>query len=69
MYEADPEKLSIELEKLLSEATISYTQSEDKTLKAIIVPHGKLSLSGATAASAYVNIQPLRYNRVVVLGP
>lgn len=56
MYEANPEMLKAKIEELLAAATATYTVSDDKTLKALIVPHGPLDKSGATAAEAYINI-------------
>ena len=54
----------------------AYLDKAEKTidekgglLKAIIGPHAGFTYSGPTAAWAYKNIDPLHFDRVVLLGP
>ncbi len=60
--------------KLLSEEISLYLSKTEKTtksgkLKSIIVPHAGYRFSGPTAAKSFININPLDYDRVVILGP
>ena len=43
--------------------------TKDRLLKAIIGPHAGLEYSGPTGAWAYINIDPSKYKRVILLGP
>ena len=45
----------------------SVTQGQ--LLKALIGPHAGLDYSGPTAAWAYINIDPSKYKRIMLLGP
>jgi AmmeMemoRadiSam system protein B len=65
-YEDDPRLLGKELHSYLSKAT-KYKNSDN--LKSIIVPHAGYYYSAPTAAKAFININPDKYDRVVVLGP
>ena len=40
-----------------------------KQIKAIIGPHAGLDFSGPTGAWAYINIDPSKYTRVILMGP
>ena len=48
---------------------INQNTSQGQPLKAVIGPHAGLEYSGPTAAWAYINIDPAKYKRVILLGP
>lgn len=65
-YSNHPQVLGAELSGYFSKAEKFDTQDR---LKSIIVPHAGYCYSAPTAAKAFINIDPDKYNRVVVLGP
>jgi AmmeMemoRadiSam system protein B len=65
-YTDDKEELNESLNNWLSKAT---SMKDIPLLKAIIGPHAGYAYSGSTAAWAYININPLNYNKVFLLGP
>jgi AmmeMemoRadiSam system protein B len=65
-YTDDKDKLNDDLKFWLSKAS---ALKDIPLLKAIIGPHAGYEYSGSTAAWAYININPLNYNRVFLLGP
>jgi MEMO1 family protein len=65
-YSKSKAKLTSELKSYLNDAT-KHIQSD--LLKGIIVPHAGYRWSGPTAAWGYVNINPEKYDRVVLMGP
>ena len=65
-YDNNPIKLSKELSKYLS---ASKKYEEHDSLKSIIVPHSGLRYGGPVAAKAFINVNPINYDRVVILGP
>ncbi|HJW82638.1 MAG TPA: AmmeMemoRadiSam system protein B [Acidiferrobacterales bacterium] len=68
-YPADAVVLARDVQTLL--ATAAQPKSPAGTPKALIVPHAGYIYSGPVAASAYVQLRPLRgiIQRVVLLGP
>jgi AmmeMemoRadiSam system protein B len=64
-YTDDPEELNDNLKQWLGSAS----SLKDVFLKALIVPHAGYFYSGSTAAWGYININPLNYKRVFLLGP
>lgn len=60
-----------ELQAMIQQFMQTSHREPDLTPKAIIAPHAGYIYSGPIAASAYVQLQPLRdkINRVVLLGP
>lgn len=68
-YPADAHELHEQITDFLAAA--STTSSIEQAPLALIVPHAGYVYSGPIAASAYVNLRPLRNHiqRVVVLGP
>lgn len=65
-YEDDPTTLNDNLKNWLTKAS---SLNNGKLLKGIIGPHAGYTYSGPTAAWAYININPMNYNKVVLLGP
>jgi AmmeMemoRadiSam system protein B len=65
-YTDDKDELDESLKNWLSKAS---SLKDIPLLKAIIGPHAGYSYSGSTAAWAYININPLNYTRVFLLGP
>jgi len=65
-YSSNPKQLKQDLGNFLNNA-LRYDDSE--YLKAIIVPHAGYRYSGPTAGWSYININPDKFNRVVLLGP
>jgi len=65
-YSADPIELSKELNNYLSK---SQKYSESSSLKSIIVPHSGLCYGGPIAAKAFINVEPSKFDRAVILGP
>lgn len=65
-YNDNKNELLKEFKNYLDEAKVN---DNAETLKGMIVPHAGYRFSGQTAAWAYKNINPNKYNRVVLLGP
>lgn len=67
-YPDDPKQLAHDIEGYLAQAT---PPRENKPLKVLIAPHAGYVFSGAVAASAYVQLLPIKdqIKRVVLLGP
>lgn len=65
-YSKDPTKLKEDISKFLTEAE---RIPEYESLKSIIVPHAGYYFTGAMSGLSYVNIDPAKFNRVVLLGP
>lgn len=65
-YEADSSRL---LSSFLGWLGTAKDSTNGKLLKGIIGPHAGYTYSGPTAAHAYININPAKYNRVFLLGP
>ena len=65
-YSADPKELHQQISNFLDASSIA-----DESPLALIVPHAGYVYSGQTAASAYINLTPLRnkIKRVILLGP
>jgi AmmeMemoRadiSam system protein B len=66
-YSADKDELDEELTEYLKKA--KRTLPEGAILKALIGPHAGFMFSGPTAAYAYKNVDPEKYDRVFLLGP
>lgn len=66
-YSEGKEELDKELGTYLAAAKKELKKGE--TLKGVIAPHAGFYYSGPTAAWAYINIDPTKYSRVVLLGP
>jgi AmmeMemoRadiSam system protein B len=66
-YDEDSDSLNNSLKSWLTKA--SLVVKNIKLLKGLIGPHAGFAYSGPTAAWAYLNINPLNYNRVFLLGP
>jgi AmmeMemoRadiSam system protein B/AmmeMemoRadiSam system protein A len=65
-YEADPLRLSQEIDSLLS----LHKRSPLDDVAALIVPHASPYFSGNVAASAYMSLNPQKhYKRIFMLGP
>lgn len=64
-YPSEPSELRSMVDCMLSAAV----QSGRGTVKALIVPHAGYIYSGATAATAYAQLNRNRIHRVVLLGP
>lgn len=67
-YDANATILSNSFKTWFDLATDSLLKDK-KQLKAIIGPHAGYAYCGPTASHAYLNINPLNYNRVFLLGP
>jgi AmmeMemoRadiSam system protein B len=69
-YPADPETLERLVRSQLAEAR-AVRKGDARPPKALIAPHAGYVYSGPVAASAYVEVEPLREHvqRVVLLGP
>lgn len=65
-YNNDPAALAKEIGGYLSRAN---KEENSQFLKSIIVPHAGYRFCGNTAANAFINIDPNKYSRLVVLGP
>ncbi len=65
-YQSDQNLLSKEINQYLSK---SEKILKNGNLKTIIVPHAGYRFSAPTAAKSFINIDPIKYNRVVILGP
>ena len=65
-YSGNPKELSRELNQYLSKSQ-KYEQSS--SLKSIIVPHSGLCYGGPVAAKAFINVDPSKFDRAVILGP
>jgi MEMO1 family protein len=65
-YDANSQKLLSKFNEWLSNAK---GLGENKMVKGVIGPHAGYTYCGATAAYAYININPQNYNRVFLLGP
>lgn len=65
-YDDDSTELSKELSKYFSKAT---KLDQASSLKSIIVPHAGYYFCGPTAAKAFINIDPSKFDRAVILGP
>ena len=65
-YQSDQNLLSKEINQYLSK---SEKILKNGNLKTIIVPHAGCRFSAPTAAKSFINIDPIKYNRVVILGP
>lgn len=65
-YSNDPVSLKKELQSYLSKAN---KQPNLENLKGLISPHAGYAYSGPTAAWSYINIDPQKFKRVVLLGP
>ena len=59
-------QLANELNGYLSKAK-KYSNSDN--LKSIIVPHAGYTWCADTAAKAFININPKKFDRAVILGP
>ena len=66
-YSGSGKELDLELSTYLEKA--QRTLPFGTKLRAIIGPHAGFAYSGPTAAWAYKNIEPIYYDRVVLLGP
>lgn len=66
-YERNSTKLGNIMTNYLTKA--NAIDVKGKIVKGIIGPHAGYDYSGPTAAFSYVNINPLNYNRVFLLGP
>lgn len=66
-YEKDAERLSQQIDGLLSQAKSIASQHEK--ISALIVPHAGYVYSGSTAAHAYRLIEDKNYETVVIIGP
>ena len=65
-YTNNTAQLSNELNGYLSKAE---KDSKSDNLKSIIVPHAGYTWCADTAAKAFININPEKFNRAVILGP
>lgn len=66
-YERSKEKLENTLRSFLTKA--NALDLSGKQIKGLIGPHAGFEYSGPTAAFAYININPINYRRVFLLGP
>lgn len=65
-YSADPTKLCMSIEKILSDAALPDITGE---IIALIVPHAGHVYSGLTAAHAFKLVENKTYERVIVVSP
>ena len=70
-YPADPTELRRQVQHFLNQAAAASHGAATVPPKAMIVPHAGYLYSGAIAASAYVQLHPVReqITRVVLIGP
>ena len=68
-YSSKASVLNSQLDGYLKKAKADTKLTEGKILTAIIGPHAGLEYSGPTSAWAYINIEPTKYKRVILLGP
>ena len=66
-YPADPEVLRTVCDEFLAAASTDPPAPEP--VRAIMAPHAGYRYSGATAAHAYVQLDPTRIRRIILLGP
>ena len=64
-YPSDPNELQMQIEGFLAEAN----SPNEKSPKAIVVPHAGTIYSGPIAATAYATLRPEGISRVILLGP
>ncbi|CDJ56831.1 hypothetical protein, conserved [Eimeria maxima] len=65
-YDADRSKLSGQIQRWIERAA---KVCDDGHIKALICPHAGLRFSGSTAACAWKQVDPSKYERVFLLGP
>lgn len=65
-YSADPKKLTLEIEKFFSKATVS---PKDKHVEMIISPHAGYVYSGGVAAYGFKSLSQKQYKTIIILAP
>jgi len=68
-YPLRPRALRSKLQNLQNQAKKNSSPCKSSDIKALLVPHAGYEYSGAVATSAYQNISPGTFKRVIILAP
>ena len=66
-YDSNPESLKKHLRKFLS--SMAKTQTEERFVQALIVPHAGYAFSGATAGKTFARTAGCSYKRILLIAP